>query len=300
MMTEDEKKIQTATHSQRPLRVGFCDSGLGGFTVLRYFMDAFPWMDCVYYGDNARAPYGDLSLTQLQKYAGELRDFFLRQKVDAIVVACNTISSNALDIMKDHFPFPVIGTILPGAKGAVDAWLALQGEDPAKADMIGVIATSKTVQSHAYREAIHAIHPDLKVQELACPLFVPAIEGRKQGEPLLPLVHRQLSSWKSSCPPVVVMGCTHYPIIEQELQQVLGSSVVLINPAHWMLEAFVREWKRAFGSHPDRQLPPFERDHRTVEIYTSGDAHAIKKAALHLLPLGPATRFSFHSQPLSH
>ena len=149
-------------------RIGVFDSGIGGLTVLRRLRAAFPGLDMVYLGDLARVPYGGRSVETITRYAVDDVTFLLRREVDAVVVACGTVSSNSLDALRERFDLPIYGVIDSAARRAA-------GET--RTGCVGVIGTQATVKSGAFERAIRAARPQVRVISRACPLIVPLVEN---------------------------------------------------------------------------------------------------------------------------
>ena len=207
--------------SQAPL--GVFDSGIGGLTVVHAIFERLPHESVVYFGDTARVPYGPKSPETVRRYSGEILQFLLGRGVKMVVVACNTSTAHALAELRARSPVPVIGVIEPGAKAAVAA---------TRSGRIGVIGTAGTVASGAYERAIKALRPDASVISQACPLFVPLIEEGWFDHPATELVVREyLEPLRAAQVDVLVLGCTHYPLIKPLLFRVLGPTVRLIDSA---------------------------------------------------------------------
>ncbi len=203
--------------------IGVFDSGIGGLTVVAEIMRQLPNEEIVYFGDTARLPYGPKSNETVTQFAMQDTQFLLSHDVKMVVVACNTASSVAADQLKQSFELPIIGVIAPGALAAVSA--SLTGH-------VGVIGTEGTITSHAYERAIHRIDPEIEVIEQSCPLFVPlAEEGWTDREVTLVIAHEYLTPLRDAGVDVVVLGCTHYPILKQTVGKVFGPSVTLIDSA---------------------------------------------------------------------
>ncbi len=201
--------------------IGVFDSGIGGLTVVREIMKRFPNEGIMYFGDTARVPYGGKSADVIRRYAMEDADFLMQHNVKLMVVACNSVSSIALDLLREHLPVPVVGMIHPGAMTAVQA---------TRNRRVGVIGTRATVASRAYQQAINAIEPSIVVTSHACPLFVPLAEegwGRRlvtrmvADEYLEPLKEQNIDT--------LILGCTHYPILHEVIQDSMGAGVVLVD-----------------------------------------------------------------------
>jgi glutamate racemase len=203
--------------------IGIFDSGIGGLTVARAIQDLLPQESTVYLGDTARVPYGPKSPETVRRYSREILDWLLTQEVKAVVVACNTATAHALDDLRAISPVPVIGVIEPGARAAVAA---------TRNDRIGVIGTAGTVASGAYRRALLARKPDLEVVQQACPLLVPFVEEGWLVHPATRMVIEEyLVPLRTAGVDVLVLGCTHYPLLKPLLTHVMGQSVRLIDSA---------------------------------------------------------------------
>jgi glutamate racemase len=203
--------------------IGIFDSGIGGLTVVRAIHAALPDEATVYLGDTARVPYGPKSPATVQRYATEILAWLLAQRVKAVVVACNTATAHALDLLRERAPVPVIGVIDPGARAAAAA---------TRNGGIGVIGTAGTVASGAYRRALLALRPELRVIEQACPLFVPLVEEGWFSHPATRLAAEEyLAAIRSADVDTLVLGCTHYPLLAPLLAEVLGPGVTLIDSA---------------------------------------------------------------------
>ena len=195
-------------------RIGVFDSGIGGLTVLRQLRGAFPQLDMVYLGDLARVPYGGRSVETITRYAQDDVRFLLRFDVDAVVVACGTVSSTALGALRKEFRVPIYGVIESAAARAAEI---------TKTGSVGVIGTQATVKSDAYRRTIHAIDPAIRVTAQACPLFVPLVEnGIAPDDPVAETIARRyLSAFDGKDVDALIMGCTHYPVYRSTLEKCL-------------------------------------------------------------------------------
>jgi glutamate racemase len=212
------------------LPIGIFDSGVGGLTVYRALHEHLPNERFVYLGDTARVPYGTKSLATVERYAVENAQFLAARGIKLLVVACNTASALALPAIRQALRVDVAGVIGPGARAAVAS---------GKGKRIGVIATESTVQSGAYTKAIEIADPSATVIERACPLFVPlAEEGWADAEVARTIAETYLKDLRASID-TLVLGCTHYPILRQVIQDTLGEQVELIDSG----EATAREVK---------------------------------------------------------
>ena len=203
--------------------VGIFDSGVGGLTVAGAFVRALPNESIVYLGDTARVPYGNKSPETVRRYAERCADFLYAQDVKLMIIACNTATAFALEALQIRYPVPVIGVIAPSAQAALAA---------SSSGRIAVIGTHGTIASGAYRRAIVAQRADAQVLERACPLFVPLAEEGWSEHPATALIVREyLAEVKAHQPDVLVLGCTHYPILAQAIARELGDSVQLCDSA---------------------------------------------------------------------
>ncbi|MDD4895068.1 MAG: glutamate racemase [Candidatus Omnitrophica bacterium] len=203
--------------------IGVFDSGVGGLTVVKELIRQLPGENIVYFGDTARVPYGIKSKETVIRFSIENILFLLEQDVKLICVACNTVSSVALPIIKSHFRVPIVGVITPGVREAV---YATQNK------RIGVIGTRGTVKSNAYEKQIKQLDPSMKVVSVACPLFVPfAEEGLLEGGEVLSIARKYLKPLNKFGVDTVILGCTHYPLLKPVIKKVLGKDVTLIDSA---------------------------------------------------------------------
>jgi glutamate racemase len=203
--------------------IGVFDSGIGGLTVVNELMRILPFERIIYFGDTARVPYGTKSADTVIKFSLENILFLLRNDVKIVVVACNTASSVALPTIKKHFKVPILGVIEPGAREAVYATIKKR---------IGVIGTRATITSHSYENEIRELDPTIKVIAKSCPLFVPLVEeGWLKESVTFQIAERYLTPLKNSRIDVLILGCTHYPLLKSVIRKVIGSGVALIDSA---------------------------------------------------------------------
>jgi glutamate racemase len=210
--------------SASDLPVGVFDSGVGGLTVLRELMTQLPHESFVYFGDTARVPYGPKGPETVLRYSREASAFLLSRGVKALVIACNTATAHALDALRSELPIPVVGVIEPGARAAVAA---------THRGRIGVIGTAGTIASGAYDLAVRRKLGDhSRVYAQACPLFVPFVEEGLIQHPATRLVAEEyLRPLRDMDVDVLILGCTHYPLLKPLVQDIMGSGVVLVDSA---------------------------------------------------------------------
>lgn len=209
---------------KRELPIGIFDSGVGGLTVYRALHDRLPNEHFIYLGDTARVPYGTKSLATVERYAIENSLFLASRGIKMLVVACNTASALALPKIREKIGLDVVGVIGPGGRKAVE--LTKKESKP----KIGVIATEATVASNAYYEAIRRASDIAEVFQTGCPLFVPLAEEGWTGETeTFSIAEKYLWEMKNFGPDALVLGCTHYPILREVIQQTVGENVTLID-----------------------------------------------------------------------
>jgi glutamate racemase len=205
------------------LPIGIFDSGVGGLTVFKEVITLLPHEDIIYLGDTARVPYGTRSPQTVIRYSQENTRFLLQQGIKLLVVACNTSSATSLPALKKKSEIPVIGVIDPGARHASEV---------TQNKRVGVIGTEGTVKSQAYEQAIRTIDQKITVISRACPLFVPlAEEGWVDNEVARLTAESYLSPLRGERIDTLVLGCTHYPLLEAVIREVMGDEVCLVNSA---------------------------------------------------------------------
>jgi glutamate racemase len=203
--------------------IGVFDSGIGGLTVVRELMRQLPDESIIYFGDTARVPYGPKSPETVRRYSREITSFLVDQGVKAVVIACNTATAHALDVLQAELPLPVIGVVEPGARAAVRA---------SRDGVIGVIGTAGTISSGAYERAIRALAPSARITARACPLFVPLVEeGWTDTVPTRLIAREYLCPLAAQHVDTLVLGCTHYPLLKPLISDVVGPGVHLIDSA---------------------------------------------------------------------
>ncbi|HEY4365695.1 MAG TPA: glutamate racemase [Steroidobacteraceae bacterium] len=217
---------QPLPFTRHDLPIGVFDSGVGGLTVLRALREHLPEESFTYLGDTARLPYGTKSGDSVLRYSIQATQFLVGRGIKYLVIACNTASSVAVDELRRRFaPIPVIGVIEPGATAGCAA---------SQSGRIAVIATEGTVQGGAYQRAIAQIRPDACVVAKACSLFVSlAEEGWTQGPIVEAVVHRYLGELflERSDIDTLLLGCTHFPVLQEALRNVVNSSVTIVDSA---------------------------------------------------------------------
>ena len=203
--------------------IGVFDSGMGGLTAVRQMIRLLPGEDIVYFGDTGRVPYGGRSVETIVHYARQDVAFLRSFDLKAIVIACGTVSTTALHLLKLENAIPILGVVQPAADAAAKA---------TKSGNIGVIGTKATIRSGAYEASIRALLPAARLMAKACPLLVPLVEdGRvRRGDPVTErVVEEYLSPVRAAGVDTLVLGCTHYPLLRDVIADYMGAGVTLID-----------------------------------------------------------------------
>ena len=220
------------TEDRRSYCIGVFDSGIGGLTVMNELTKALPHESFIYFGDTARIPYGGKSPETIIRYSIENTVFLLEKKIKMLVVACNTATALALYKLIQIFNIPIVGVIHPGAEKAVSV---------TRKNKIAVLGTKGTIHSGAYEEEIHRLLPEASVISIACPLFVPLIEEDFLHHPATRMIIKEyLSPLKTKEIDTLLLGCTHYPLLKNLIQEELGPAITLVDSAKTCAEKVVR------------------------------------------------------------
>lgn len=249
--------------------VGVFDSGFGGLTVLKEVMDKMPHVSTEYYADNGRNPYGVRPQSEILGFSRQILDFLAGKGIDLAIIACNTATAASMPDVKDAYPFPVIGVIGSGARGAVTA---------TKNKRVGVIATEFTIKSGAYADAIGVLDPGIEVIGQPCMRLVRLVEiGNTAGEEAQAIVSEDLSVFRDKGIDTLVLGCTHFPLLSELISRAMGPDVALVNPAEEtaleaaeVLAVKLDEERGKVGEKGSGDTPR----HR---FYTSGDPETFKR-----------------------
>jgi glutamate racemase len=202
--------------------IGIFDSGFGGLTVARAVLDQLPHEDVIYFGDTARAPYGEQPIARVREFALECLDHLVSRGVKMLVIACNSGSAAVLRDARERYDVPVVEVILPAARRAVAA---------TRTGRVGVICTEATATSQAYDDAFAAA-PHIRLHTVACPRFVSFVEAGITGGPeLLAAAEEYLQPLRTAQIDTLVLGCTHYPLLTGVISYVLGDQVSLVSSA---------------------------------------------------------------------
>lgn len=207
----------------RKQAIGFLDSGVGGFSVVKRVMEKLPNEEVIFIGDSARNPYGNEKKETVIQYSKELSHFLLEKNIKMLVLACNTVTAAALDLLKAELDIPVIGVIEPGSKSAVSK---------TRNNQIGVIGTVRTIHSSEHQKIIKKLNPHAKVHTLAVPKFVELVENNELTSNYAKgIIKDELKELKKTGMDTLVLACTHYPLLEDSIKDYLGEAICLIDPA---------------------------------------------------------------------
>ena len=206
---------------ERP--IGVFDSGLGGLTAVREIRSILPFENIIYFGDTSRVPYGGRSREILLKYARQDVHFLRSFDIKALLVACGTVSTTALPQLRQESDIPILGVVEPACRRAAAV---------TRNRRVGLIATAASVRSGAYQRSLRQLDPDIAVTAKACPLFVPLVEnGRfRRGDVVIETVAREyLEPLKAEGIDTLILGCTHYPLLEEVVAKIMGPDVTLVD-----------------------------------------------------------------------
>ena len=262
------------SHTRRPI-IGVFDSGVGGLTVLRSLLQRIPDADYLYFGDTARLPYGSKSAATVAHYAVGAVHHLQSQGAELLVIACNTATALAFEEIKAASQVEVIGVVEPGAEAAANQ---------SRAHKVVVIGTDATVASHAYRRALEA--RNVAVKEKACPLFVPLVEEGWIDHPVTEQVARiyldEAFSGDARDADVLVLGCTHYPLIRPLLSRIAPEHVAIVDSAESTAHEVARQLQiepLAAAAEPERRSAP------RLKFFATDSAEKFKKMGSRFLGL---------------
>lgn len=225
--------------------IGVFDSGFGGLTVLKEFLNKLPQYDYIYLGDNARAPYGNKSEEVIYNYAREAVDFLFKEGCELIIIACNTASAKALRKIQQEFlaeSYPdkrVLGVIIPAVEAAAEL---------NNLKRMGLIGTRATIESKTYEKELNNLRQDIIIYSQFCPLLVPLIEeGWAEKSETKKILKKYLRPLKEKKIDALILGCTHYPILAKEIKQIMGKRVKVLDTPKIVAEKLADYLKK----HPE-------------------------------------------------
>lgn len=246
--------------------IGIYDSGYGGLTVLKEVLKLAPNGNYIYFGDNKRIPYGDKTKEELIEISKEVIKFFEEKDVKVIVIACNTICAQALDELEKITHIPIIGIGNMGAKGIIRE---------TENKKVLVLATKSTVEAGLYNKCVNELDTEIEVLGIGCSKLVPIIESEEvdeKREKILEALREYKLEVDNFSYDTIVLGCTHYPYVKNEIMEVFGVHKKIVNPsieqAREVIEQFPEELDRSSGS---------------LEFFTTGDVKAFNEFASNYL-----------------
>ncbi|MCA9448129.1 MAG: glutamate racemase [Candidatus Omnitrophica bacterium] len=249
--------------------IGVFDSGVGGLTVVRAIRSRLPDEEILYFGDTARVPYGTKSPETIRRYTREISSFLNNQGVKCVVVACNSCSATALDCVTDCFEGPVIGVIEPGSRKALSV---------TRNGRVGVIGTQATVDSGAYERTLRGFSPEVQVFSTACPLFVPLAEERMDGRQAARLIAEEyLHPLLEQSIDTLILGCTHYPLLKETIQSVVGEDITIVDSAETTAEGVFETLREL------EELESSKKEAR-IQTYVSDNPQGVEKFCRFLMP----------------
>ena len=248
--------------------IGVFDSGFGGLTILRAFMDRLPEHDFIYLGDNARTPYGNKTQSVIYEYTRQAVEFLFRRGSRIIILACNTASAKALRKIQQewlplHYPDRrVLGVVIPLAEVAVET---------SRYGRIGVIGTQATIESKVYEQELHKLQENLNIYAKPCPLLVPLVEENWVGKPETNMILKKyLRPLKSKHIDTLILGCTHYPFLKKDISRIMGKNCHVLDApgitAHKLADYLQR--------HPE--LEKKLTKHTLKSFYTTDDTERFR------------------------
>lgn len=243
--------------------IGMFDSGCGGLTVLKEYLKLMPNENYIYYGDTAHLPYGDKSKEKIIEFSRNIVEFLISKNVKMIVIACGTASAQAFSTICKEYDIPIKNIITPTASSIKDK-------------NIGVIATKGTIKSNAWENAIKKYNPSANVISLACPLFVPIVEEGFAKTQIADLAIKEyISKFKGTNITSLILGCTHYPILEEKIQKEIGNDVNLVNAGVMSALDSIKYLK-------ENNMQNLNTENGTREFFTSDDFELFKENAKQL------------------
>lgn len=249
------------------MKIGIFDSGVGGLSCLKVIKQKIDFVDMVYYGDNLNNPYGSKSVEEIQGFCVNIVDFLInKKKVDMIVIACNTATSVALDLLKEKFPnTPILGVVHAGAVMAVRE---------TKNKKIAVISTPVTAESNVYKKDILEIDPTCEVTQEGCEELAPRIEkGWHDDEENLTILRDYLNTLPKDID-TLVLGCTHYPLIRPEIAKILGDKILIVDPAE---ELALESLKELTAMAKKRGIELTKKEKINIDYCISGDVKTFEE-----------------------
>jgi glutamate racemase len=226
--------------------LGIFDSGIGGLTVVKELLRRVPDASFLYLGDTARTPYGTKGEETIIRYGLEDAKFLIDRGATALIVACNTVSAYAISALKAAYPtIPVFDVLSP----------AISATTQCAKTHVGVIGTSATIRSGAYERALTLVRPDLEVTSIACPLFVPLVEeGWMDDDVTRAVVKRYLTHLKEAHIDTMILGCTHYPLLQPLIAEEMGPEVTIVDSPGAIMDQVMNQHPDLLSKEADQQF----------------------------------------------
>ena len=260
--------------------IGIFDSGLGGLTILKGILDRNPDYDYIYLGDNARAPYGNKSQETVYEYTRQAVEFLMGEGCQLVIIACSTASSQALRrLQQEWLPqnYPdrrILGVIIPVAEAAIEA---IDQEPPRKRDKknkIGVLGTDTTIRSQTFEQELYKLRENIEIYPQTAPLLVPLVEEgwlkRRETRMILKYYLRPLKLQRIN---ILILGCTHYPVLYRPISEIMGPQCRIIDPPQPIAEK-LRDY---LTRHPEIEKK-LSRNQKRI-FHTTNDPDKFKKLA---------------------
>ena len=258
-------------HTRAEAPVGIFDSGVGGLSAAYQLERILPFESYIYFGDTARVPYGTRTVETVKRYSLQDGRFLVSKGVKAILVACGTASSNALEPLRSELDIPVVGVIDGAAERAYEAAEASNG-------VIAVLGTAATIRSGAFERALKARDPALRIISRACPMFVPLVEnGYTDGQVAELIAREYLNDLIPQKPSAVILGCTHYPMLSPVIGRILEDSVLVDSSAEAVITIADVLGKSGIRVESRPEYPIIR------QFFVSDDTEGFEKSALNFL-----------------
>jgi len=209
--------VKSSSSSTAP--IGIFDSGVGGISILKEIQKQLPNENLIYIADSANAPYGDKPVEFIQKRSLQLAEFLLSHRIKALVIACNTATTEAISYLREHLEIPVVG-VEPAIKPAAEQ---------SKNKVIGILATHRTIQSGRLQELIALYANNVQVITQSCPGLVEAVEQRDTPDNLASLIREYTKKMVTHEADTIILGCTHYPFLLSKIRDVLGEEITILD-----------------------------------------------------------------------
>jgi len=236
--------------------IGIFDSGFGGLSPVKEVFRQLPNEEMIYFADTARCPYGVRSLVKVRQFVFEIIEFLEKKDVKMVIIACNTATAAGLKAARARFSIPIIGVIEYGAKSAIKA---------SKNNRIGVIATEGTIKSKAYQKAIKSLNSNVLVFSRGCQQFVELVEkGKNKGKEVTEIAIQCLSPLLKEDIDTLVLGCTHFPFLEDVIKKVIGERVTIVDPA-------IQTVQNMRNILQSKRLNRIKKEPSTHQFFTTGN-----------------------------